>query len=295
VTQSLVIHTCGTARNNPGSAGVGLVIETPDGSRVLVSENIGIATTAQAQYQAVIMALLWASEHKYTQVKILLNNAKMIRSLLHNPTIDDLSILGLHKRARRLARSLKVNFALYDSLKPNKVITLALEASLRPPADTTIVSAEEKDKQEAKSHHAIQQSAGGVLYKQEGDKLKVCLIAKKGGAVWALPKGRVQSGETWEMTATREVLEETGHLATIAERIDQIEYYFYWRDNRTLYYKMVTFFLMPLIQENASVPDGEASEVAWFDFGEAWRKLYYQSEKNILQQAKHILHTAKLI
>ncbi|MGM9992687.1 MAG: NUDIX domain-containing protein [Candidatus Bruticola sp.] len=294
MTQGLVIHTCGTARNNPGSAGVGLVIERPDSHQILISENIGIATTAQAQYQAVIMALIWASEHGYNQLSIFLDNAKMIRALLHNPTVSDLRVLGLHKRARRLLRSLKVNFSLYDSMSPHKVITLALEASLRTPADSTVVHENEETK-DVKNHHAIQQSAGGVIYKREGDKVKVCLIAKKGGAVWALPKGRVQSGETWEMTATREVLEETGHLATIAERIDQIEYYFYWRDNRTLYYKLVTFFLMPLIQENAAIPDGEASEVAWFDLGEAWRKLYYQSEKNILQQAKQILHAAKII
>ena len=36
----LVIHTCGTARNNPGEAGVGLVIDEPSGSQTLVSENI---------------------------------------------------------------------------------------------------------------------------------------------------------------------------------------------------------------------------------------------------------------
>ncbi|MCR4784356.1 MAG: NUDIX domain-containing protein [bacterium] len=356
MAKQLTIHTCGTARNNPGSAGIGLVIETPKNGQILISENIGIASTQQAQYQAVIMALLWTIEHKYDKVNIYLDNAKMIRSLLHNPTVTDLDTLGLHKRARRLARSINTTFSLYDGFEPHKVMTLALEASLRespdkPEAKTSDDSSREDEQApyaplpsknpsterlssqvtdnggqpapsaqtkssadaggtdstpatssgqhsstgQLKDRHAIQQSAGGVVYRGKGDKLQVCLIAKKNGTLWALPKGRIRSGETWEAAAVREVLEETGHLATIAERIDQIEYYFYWRDNRTLYYKLVTFFLMPVIQENVSLPDGEASAVAWFDINDAWQKLYYQSEKSILQQAKRSLRAANII
>ena len=114
MAKQLTIHTCGTARNNPGSAGIGLVIETPKNGQILISENIGIASTQQAQYQAVIMALLWTIEHKYDKVNIYLDNAKMIRSLLHNPTVTDLDTLGLHKRARRLARSINTTLTTLD-------------------------------------------------------------------------------------------------------------------------------------------------------------------------------------
>ena len=289
----LTIYACGCARSNPGSAGVGLVIDLGSSHIELISENIGIATTLQAQYQAVIMALMWASDHKYDTVQIFIDNIKMIRSLVHNPSVNDLDILGLHKRARRLSRGLKVTYSLYDNSVPHKVINLAIEASMREPQKAP----EEKisDSESQRSRHALQQSAGGVVYKQEKDKIKICLISKKNGTVWALPKGRIQSGETWEETAIREVLEETGHLATISDRIDQIEYFFYWKDNRTLYYKLVLFFLMPLIRENAAPNDGEACEIAWFDLGEAINKLYYQSEKNILLQAKNMLRAAGLI
>ncbi|MBQ7529368.1 NUDIX domain-containing protein [bacterium] len=282
----LVIHTCGTARNNPGEAGVGLVIDEPSGSQTLVSENIGIASTIQAQYQAVIMALLWTADHNYSSVEIMLDNAKIIRSLLHNPTVNDLNILGLHKRARRLARSIQVTYSIYENDTPQKALALALEASMRNSADQNA---------DSENRHALQQSAGGVLYKKDGEHIKVCLISKKGGTVWSLPKGRIKPGETWEETAVREVLEETGHLASIGEQIDQIEYFFYWKEDSTFYYKLVLFFLMPLVEENASTPDNEANEVAWVDIGEAWNRLYYQSEKNILRKAQKILHTANFI
>jgi len=300
--RTVTIHTSGAACGNPGSAGIGLVITQSSGKVTLVSENIGIATTVQAQYQAILMAVTWAIEHKYDAVTVYVDNAKLIRSLLHNPTVSDLDIIGLHKRVRRLARSIKVNYALYDNTVPHKVSTLALEASFREDnSDTAPENASVRREAAPRSadslhkRHALQQSAGGVLYKEDKDGVKICLISKKNGAVWALPKGRIQSGETWEETAIREVLEETGHLATIADRLDQIEYVFYWQDNHTLYYKLVFFFLMPLIKENAGPRDNEACEIAWFSVGEALNKLYYQSEKGVLLKAKELLHAAGLI
>jgi 8-oxo-dGTP diphosphatase len=135
----------------------------------------------------------------------------------------------------------------------------------------------------------IQMSAGGVLYKKEGNIMKVCLIAKKGKRVWALPKGRVDPGETPEETAKREVLEETGHLARVTEKIDQIDYFFYWKDANTLYHKIVYFYLMPLVTEGSKAKDSEADAVAWFTLGEAYKKLTYINEKEIIRQAQRIL------
>lgn len=139
----------------------------------------------------------------------------------------------------------------------------------------------------------IQMSAGGVMYRKDGNVVKVCLIAKKGRRVWALPKGRVDPGETPEMTAQREVLEETGHLARVADKIDAIDYYFFWKDTNTLYHKVVHFFLMPLEQEGATPKDTEADAVAWFTLGEAYKKLTYLNEKEIIRQAQRILKILK--
>lgn len=140
----------------------------------------------------------------------------------------------------------------------------------------------------------VQMSAGGVVFKKEGGAIKVCLISKKGGSIWALPKGRVDQGETPEDTARREVLEETGHLAEVGEKIDQIEYHFYWKENRTLYHKVVYFYLMPLVQENARRRDQEADSVAWFTLGEAYRRLTYLNEKEVVRKAQRLLKIARV-
>jgi 8-oxo-dGTP pyrophosphatase MutT (NUDIX family) len=134
-----------------------------------------------------------------------------------------------------------------------------------------------------------QVSAGGVLYKKNENGLQICLIAKRHGRVWALPKGRVNPGETPEQTAQREVLEETGHLGEISHKIDEIDYHFYWKDNNTLYHKIVTFYLMPLRTENAQPRDSEADEVAWCHPGEAFRRLSYLNEKEIVRKAQRLL------
>lgn len=278
MAQHLKIFTYAQTPSQPGMAGVGLVLESSNGRRWEIAENIGVATLLQAQYQAVIMALLWASEHRYRQVELWLDNPQLIDSLLHQRQVESLEVAGLHKRARRLVRSLQVRLRAYRSQPHARSRELAY-AGVKEREDLSPGTAPH-------SHHAIQQSAGGVVCRRVNGEWQVCLISKKKGSVWSLPKGRLQSGETWESTATREILEETGHLATIAGRLDQIEYYFYWRDNHTLYYKLVTFFLMPVVKENVTPPDGEADAIAWFPWEEGWRKLYYQSEKNILRLAK---------
>ena len=131
-------------------------------------------------------------------------------------------------------------------------------------------------------------SAGGVVYKKEGNKILVCLISKKNDRIWAFPKGRVIPGEHIEDTARREIAEETGHLTQVTDILDEISYYFYVKEENTLYHKTVYFFLMPLLEENFCEPDGEADSIVWLPLGEAYRKLTYINEKDVLRKAQKI-------
>lgn len=56
----------------------------------------------------------------------------------------------------------------------------------------------------------IQVSAGGVLFKKEEGEIKIALIKPKGKKALTLPKGLVEKNEDPELTALREVKEETG-------------------------------------------------------------------------------------
>lgn len=136
---------------------------------------------------------------------------------------------------------------------------------------------------------AEQHSAGGLVVRKRGNRAQICLVSKKGGRVWAFPKGRVDPGETLEQTAVREVLEETGHEAAIIDKLDLIEYYFFLKENNTFYHKTVTFYLMKLTKENAQERDEEAHSVGWYDAGVAKKKLSYLNEKKILGKAEGLL------
>ncbi|MBI1838956.1 MAG: ribonuclease HI family protein [Candidatus Colwellbacteria bacterium] len=56
-SKSIIIHTDGGARGNPGPAAIGVVIELPHGSTKEYGERIGNTTNNVAEYKAVIFAL----------------------------------------------------------------------------------------------------------------------------------------------------------------------------------------------------------------------------------------------
>lgn len=132
-------------------------------------------------------------------------------------------------------------------------------------------------------------SAGGVVYKKEGGRYKICLVAKKNKRVWALPKGRLNPGENLEETAQREIAEETGLLTEVHEKLDEISYYFYWKDENVFYHKTVYFYMMPVIKENYCQRDTEVDAVIWLTLGEAYKKLTYLNEKEVMKKAQKIL------
>ncbi len=288
----LNIHLDGASLGNPGPAGIGLVLRPERGPVQEISEAIGQATGHQADYLALLRALHLARELGYTLVHIHSDSPLLVRQMRGEFRMRDPLLRPLFREAMKLARDLDVRFSEVTREANRRADQLARGAARgQPPADPT--RQEPPGPPEEGRREAVQRSAGGVVYKKEGGTLKACLIAKRGGLIWALPKGRVNPGETSEEAAVREVLEETGHLAAIGQRIDQIDYDFYWKENRTLYHKVVLFYLMPLVQEAAGPRDDEADAVGWFTLGEAWRKLSYLNEKKVLHQAQRILQTAK--
>jgi len=288
----LNIYIDGASLGNPGPAGIGLVLR-PEGDPIQeIAEAIGRATGHQANYRALLRALHLARDLGHTQVHIHSDNPLMVRQMRGEFRVRDPLLRPLFREAMRLARELDLRFSEVTREANRQAHQLA-QGAARDQAPDDLPRREPPGQPEEGRREAVQRSAGGVVYKKEGSTLKVCLIAKRGGLVWALPKGRVNPGETSEEAAVREILEETGHLAAIGERIDQIDYDFYWKENRTLYHKVVIFYLMPLVQEAAGPRDDEADAVGWFTLGEAWRKLSYLNEKKVLHQAQRILQTAR--
>jgi 8-oxo-dGTP diphosphatase len=136
-----------------------------------------------------------------------------------------------------------------------------------------------------------QSSAGGVIFRKHGGQPEVALIAVKGGTVWCLPKGLVDRGETPEETAVREVGEETGLRGRIVDRIGQITYWYYAKEENAKYKKTVSFYLMEFEGGSTADHDFEVDEASWFPIEEAVSKATYKGDREILLKAKDkLLH-----
>ncbi|MFQ5880970.1 MAG: NUDIX hydrolase [Candidatus Methylomirabilales bacterium] len=132
-------------------------------------------------------------------------------------------------------------------------------------------------------------SSGGVLYRQGAHGLEIALIGLKGGTVWALPKGLVESGEDPERTALREVQEETGLTGRCVGKVGEIEYWFVDRETRNRVHKRVHFYLFEHTGGDPRQHDFEVEEVRWVPLKEALICLTYRSEREMVEKAAKIL------
>jgi 8-oxo-dGTP pyrophosphatase MutT (NUDIX family) len=80
---------------------------------------------------------------------------------------------------------------------------------------------------------------GGVLVKKIDNKLLVLLVSSKKTGEWVLPKGHIDSGETSEEAAVREVKEETGYAGRVVSSLGETpRYSFNGESNLVSYYLM---------------------------------------------------------
>ena len=87
-------------------------------------------------------------------------------------------------------------------------------------------------------------SAGGVLVRRLRGRWVMAAIRPGGkpAGLWALPKGRIDDGESGEETALREVAEETGAHGRSLGKLGDVRYWFNWEGERV--FKVVSFFLV---------------------------------------------------
>jgi 8-oxo-dGTP pyrophosphatase MutT (NUDIX family) len=134
-----------------------------------------------------------------------------------------------------------------------------------------------------------QVSSGGVIFRRDQERIETAMVSVRGGMVWCLPKGVIDKGEVPEKTALREVREETGLKGKIVEKLGEITYWYYIKEENAKCRKTVHFFLMEFEEGNISDHDWEVDDAAWFLIDEAIKKATYKGERKMLEKAKETL------
>ena len=109
----------------------------------------------------------------------------------------------------------------------------------------------------------------------------------KANGRWSFPKGAMEEGETPQVTALREISEETGLPLTdlrLEGELPSIEYAFRW-DGR-LVFKTVHNFLVAYSGEAPLSPQlSEVEQAAWFDAHAARKALSFKNSVKTLEAA----------
>jgi ADP-ribose pyrophosphatase YjhB (NUDIX family) len=133
-------------------------------------------------------------------------------------------------------------------------------------------------------------SAGGFVLDDHPDDPKAALIARRdrsGRLVWSLPKGHIESGESPEQAAVREVFEETGIHGTVVASLGTIDFWFTADEHRV--HKTVHHFILRAHGGELSDADPEVTAVAWVPLSEAAKRLRYADERRLVHRVEALL------
>jgi 8-oxo-dGTP diphosphatase len=128
-----------------------------------------------------------------------------------------------------------------------------------------------------KASDGLVRAAGGILLRDGPDGgPEVVIIHRPGRDDWSLPKGKLDSGESYEDCALREVHEETGYRCRLTSFVGFTEY----RDRRGRP-KAVGYWLMEVLEGEFAV-SAEVDDLRWLELDRAMLALTYERDRQLL-------------
>jgi 8-oxo-dGTP pyrophosphatase MutT (NUDIX family) len=126
-------------------------------------------------------------------------------------------------------------------------------------------------------------SAGIIVYRTIND-IPEYLLLQYGAGHWDFAKGKMESGETKEQAALRELQEETGLSAHREPDFEESFSYIFHNYDKKLAQKTVYFFVGPATTTDVTLSD-EHIDYAWLPYKEALEQLTYDNAKKVLKKA----------
>jgi ribonuclease HI len=110
---TILAHTDGASRGNPGEAGIGIMIKDEEG-RILTSlyGYIGIATNNVAEYTALLACLNAIHKTHCTRLIVHSDSELMVRQLNGTYKVKDANLKTLFTQAQKLVRNASFDFEI---------------------------------------------------------------------------------------------------------------------------------------------------------------------------------------
>ena len=134
-------------------------------------------------------------------------------------------------------------------------------------------------------------SAGGVVYRRDGDEIEVVLASRRtrrGELAWGLAKGGIERRrDATKRPPSARSARRPGYDAEIEASLGDTRYFYVWEDARIR--KTVHFFLMRCTGGDPDDRDDEMEDVRWFPLDRALKRAAYRGEREVLGRAAELL------
>ena len=116
MTQKLTVNIDGGARGNPGPAGWGAVVSTPDGARVAeLHGGIPHATNNVAEYSGLVAALTWCETNGASDVLVRSDSLLLVQQMKGVYKVKNEGLRALYGQARLIAS--RIGHVTYEHVR----------------------------------------------------------------------------------------------------------------------------------------------------------------------------------
>jgi len=107
----LIAYVDGGSLGNPGSAGIGVVIDNPHGGKIRIAKWIGRQDNNVAEYLALLEALQCALALKATAIHVYSDSEVVVRQMTGQYRCRSPRLYSLHWTCRKLIRSIRFSIS----------------------------------------------------------------------------------------------------------------------------------------------------------------------------------------